>query len=154
MGKPRIPDAFSKEHVEFFKVPKIFQEYQRILSQSQKDVYIYFMIQMKYKKSKWIRASIPEILWCTNIKNKVTVIKAIRELVVEGLIGDIQYQNNNANIYMINLVPQKNEELLKRIDEKSRLAREKKKESIAKGENGKFKKGNNMRNKKSKVLTS
>jgi uncharacterized membrane protein len=138
MAKPKIPDAFSKEKVLFFKVPLIFQTYQSTLTQAEKDIYIYFLIQMKYKKSKWIRTSNVEIGYWTGIHTKATIGKAIKGLVEIGFIGDIKYQKNNANIYCINITPVVNENLAVVVAERSRAASERKKRSIANGETGKF----------------
>lgn len=144
IGKPKIKDPISEAGVLFFKVPLIFQTYMSSLTQSEKDIYIYFMIQMKYKKSRWLELSYEHFM-NTGIKSKDTISIAIFGLVTKGWISDIQYQKNKPNKYLINLEPvenplEKNKELIEKIILRSKNTSEAKKKSIANGEGGKFEK--------------
>ena len=143
IGKPKMKDPISEAGLLFFKVPLIFQTHMSSFTQSERDIYIYFMIQMKYKKSRWLELSYQHFM-NAGIKSKDTISKAIFGLVIKGWISDIIYQKNKANFYLVNFEPLdepliKNKELIEKILLRSKNTSEAKKKSIANGETGKFK---------------
>lgn len=142
MSKPIRPDPFSPpdtdEQVLFFKVPLEFQIWQSHMTQPEKDIYIYFMIRMFYKKSLVLEESNESIRTGTGIKNEVTVRSGIRGLAEKGWIADIYYQKRASNKYKVNLKPVVNDELIKKMDARRSNTSKAKKASIANGEAGKF----------------
>jgi len=139
-GSPEIEDPFSRSNTLFFKVPLAFQSHQSSLTQSEKDVYIAFMVQVKYKKVLAIEMPLETLSYWTGIKSIATITSAIKGLAEKGWIQDIQYQKQKANIYHLNLKPKVNNELIEKIKKRSENTSKAKKKSIADGEEGKFEK--------------
>ena len=127
------------EQVPFFKVPLSFQVHQSGLTQSEKDIYIFFMIQGYFKKSLEIQASNEEMRYWTGIKDHVAIRRAVRGLAEKGWIGDVVYQKRGANKYVVLLEPKRNQDLINKMDLRSERTSKAKKKSIKKGESGKFK---------------
>ncbi len=138
--KPRVPDPFSTKNTHFFKVPMAFQMHQMSLKPLEKDVYIFFMIQVKYQKKLEIKTTLSNISYWTGIKNKTAISKAIVGLAEKGWIKDIIRGKQMPSIYIINLSPTVNPSLLDRIKKRIDNISKAKKLSIQKGEKGKFKK--------------
>lgn len=136
--KPKLPDPFSVTNKLFFKVPLAFQMHQSGLSQSEKDVYIFFMIQVKYKKKLEIEASHEEIMYWTGLKSIATITSAIKGLAKKGWLRDVIYRMQKSSIYVLNLEPSINPELIEKLNSRSENTRQAKKKSIANGETGKF----------------
>lgn len=137
--KPILSDPFSKSRKLFFKVPMDFQMHQSSMTQSEKDIYIFFMIQIKYKKKLEIECSVENISYWTGIKSIATINNGIRGLVEKGWISDITYQMQKPNIYKINLGREEpNKELIQKIINRKENTSRAKKQSIANGESGKF----------------
>jgi len=124
--------------VIFFKVPVTYQNWMSTLTHYEKDILIFFMTQVYYKKSLRIPASHPEIMHWTGIKTKKTVIVAIRGLAEKGWLADVITVKFGKNEYIINLEPQINTNLISKLELRSRKASKAKKKSIENGERGKF----------------
>jgi len=141
--KIKIKDPFSISGALFFKVPLSFQAHQHSLTQSEKDVYIALIAQVYYRKTLSIEIPVDTISYWTGIKSIVTITNAIRGLSKSGWISNIIYQKQKPNIYVLSLEPKINTELLEKLDQRTKNTSKAKKKSIAKGESGKFIKGNN-----------
>lgn len=137
-SKIKIKDPFYVLNVDFFKVPLAFQLHMKILSQSEKDVYIGLLTQVYYRKSLSIEMPVDTICYWTGIKSVATVTNAIKGLAEKGWIKDIIYQKQKPNIYVLNLEPTVNVALLEKMKSRSENTREAKIKSIRKGESGKF----------------
>lgn len=141
MAKDNSIDVFkgvNGEQVLFFKIPLEFQKWQSTLTQSEKDVYLYFMAQVHYAKSLRLEKDYEDIMYWTGLRTKEAVRNAIWGLAKQGWIEDIIYQKHASNIYIINLYPHVNEDLLERMERRSQNTSKAKKKSIAEGEKGKF----------------
>lgn len=136
-------DVFKDLKSLFFKTPISLQRELSSFTDSELRVYMAFIIQIHYRKKVWIEATTADIAYWTGIKNPVTVRLAIRGLAVKGWIKNIKYQKNSGNVFTINLEPKPNEELIKKMDERSKNTSIAKKKSIKNGEKGKFEKVEN-----------
>lgn len=125
-------------NIAFFKVPLQLQTAQAEMTSMEMNVLIAFFIQMSYRDTRWIQIPLSTLSANTGISRKETIIKAIHGLVEDGWIEDIRYQKNDANWYHINIEPTKNEELIKKIQQRKLNTSNAKKKSIAEGEKGKF----------------
>lgn len=133
-------DPFKEGNNIFFKVPLELQKYMSSMSPSEITVYVFFMTQVFYQKSLTIEEPVDSICYWTGIKNQITVRNAIKGLVEKGWIGNILYQKNSSNKYVLNLEPKVNHELIKRMNERSKNTSLAKRKSIENGEKGKFEK--------------
>ena len=138
-NKVKVRDPFYSDNIMFFKVPLEFQLHMSSMSQSEKDVYICFLIQVYYRKTLEVEMPVETICYWTGIKSISTAINAVKGLAEKGWINDIIYQKQKANIYVLNLKPNVNHLLLEKIKSRSEKTSNAKKESIKKGESGKFK---------------
>lgn len=108
------------------------------MSPSEIVVYIFFMTQVFYKKSVEIEEPVDSISYWTGIKNPVTIRSAIKGLVKYGWIKNIIYRKNSSNVYVLNLRPEVNYEMVRKMNDRSKNTSIAKKKSIEKGEAGKF----------------
>lgn len=143
-NKIKIKDPFYSSETTFFKVPLDFQLHMRSMSQSEKDVYICFLIQVYYRKTLEIEMPIDTICYWTGIRSISTAINAVKGLAEKGWIKDIIYQKQKPNIYILNLKPVVNNFLIEKIKSRSENTSKAKKKSIKNGEAGKFEEGNQL----------
>ena len=137
--KKKISSNPFKENSElFFKVPLELQKHMSSMSPSEIVVYIFFMTQVFYKKSVEIEEPFDSISYLTGIKNPVTIRSAIKGLVKYGWIKNIIYRKNSSNVYVLNLRPEVNYEMVRKMNDRSKNTSIAKKKSIEKGEAGKF----------------
>lgn len=142
MNKKISKNPFQENNELFFKVPLELQQHMSSMSSSEIVVYIFFMTQVFYKRTLEIEEPVDSISYWTGIKNPITVRSAIRGLVKYGWIKDIVYRKNSSNIYVLNLRPEVNYELIRKMDDRSKNTSTAKKKSIQNGEGGKFVKKN------------
>lgn len=138
----RKKDPFQESNNLFFKTPIEFQKHMSSMKPSEIVVYIFFMTQVFYKKSLEIEEPIDTICYWTGIKNPITVRAAIKGLAKYGWIKDIVYRKNSSNLYILNIVPETNYELIRKMEKRSKNTSRAKKNSIQNGEGGKFVKKN------------
>lgn len=136
-------DPFKENNHLFFKVPLELQRQMSSMTPSEITVFVFFMTQVFYQKTLTIEEPVESICYHTGIKNQITVRNAIRGLVERGWIGNILYQKNSSNKYVLNLEPKVNYELIKRMNERSKNTSLAKRKSIENGEKGKFEKRTN-----------
>jgi predicted DNA-binding transcriptional regulator len=135
--------------IGFGQVSNMFMEYQMELSGSAVKVYLYLIWQAGKIRSLEIEADRWSICYHTGIKNKDTVTKAIRELILKGWINNIYPKIDNSLIYVINPEREKvNYDLVKWLNERGKKHSENSKRNIKKGtvlrgEDGKFIKKDN-----------
>lgn len=139
-SRPRIEDPFSKSGVLFFKVPITFHTHQSSLTQSEKDIYMALISQVHYKKSLLIEMPLEGFMYWTGIKKNHTITKAVKGLAEKGWLHDVIYQMQKPNIYVVNIIPKANPDLLEKLAQRTENTSRAKKISIAGGEAGKFKK--------------
>lgn len=142
MNKKISKNPFQENNELFFKVPLELQQHMSSMSSSEIVVYVFFMTQVFYKKTLEIEEPVDSISYWTGIKNPITVRSAIRGLVKYGWIKDIIYRKNSSNIYVLNLRPDVNYDLIRKMDDRSKNTSNAKKKSIQNGEGGKFVKKN------------
>ena len=90
-NKVKVRDPFYSDNIMFFKVPLEFQLHMSSMSQSEKDVYICFLIQVYYRKTLEIEMPVETICYWTGIKSISTAINAVKGLAEKGWINDIIY---------------------------------------------------------------
>lgn len=144
MNKKISKNPFQENNELFFKVPLELQQHMSSMSSSEIVVYVFFMTQVFYKKTLEIEEPVDSISYWTGIKNPITVRSAIRGLVKYGWIKDIIYRKNSSNIYVLNLRPDVNYDLIRKMDDRSKNTSLAKKKSIQNGEGGKFVKKNSQ----------
>lgn len=138
----RKKDPFQESNTWFFKTPIEFQKHMSSMKPSEIVVYIFFMTQVFYKKTLEIEEPVETICYWTGIKNPITIREAIKGLVKYGWIKDIVYRKNTSNLYILNMRPEVNYELIRKMEERSKNTSIAKKKSIQNGEGGKFVKKN------------
>jgi hypothetical protein len=135
--------------IGFGQVSNVFLFHQMDLSGNAVKVYLYLIWQAGINNTLEIESSRENIRNGTGIKDKDTITKAIRELVIKGWINKIYPKIDNSLIYVMNTEKQEiNYDLVKWLADRGKKQSKNSKKNIEKGivlrgEDGKFIKTDN-----------